>query len=132
MIKRRLVNKGSAISQLLRLFKIAFCCLLLAVYWGCGTTSEYKKSTATQPLEIPPDLIGSTQFDEQMVIADDGATRFSDYRGQAIEQTQKEKGKEKGNVLPQLERVQIKHDGNIRWLVLQGEPDIFWSKIKQF
>ena len=115
-------------SQLLRLFKIAFCGLLMTVYWGCGTTSEYKKSTATQPLEIPPDLIGSTQFDEQMVIADGNneATNFSDYRGQTIKQTQK------GKVLPQLERVQIKHDGNTRWLVLQGEPDIFWLKVKQF
>ncbi len=116
-------------SRFLRLFKIAFCCLLMTVYWGCGTTSEYKKSTATQPLEIPPDLIGSTQFDEQMAIADGNeATRFSDYSGQTIKQAQKEKG----NVLPQSERIQIKHDGNTRWLVLQGEPDIFWSKIKQF
>lgn len=117
-------------SQLLRLLKIAFCCLLMTVYWGCSTTSDYKKSTATQPLEVPPDLIGSTQFDEQMAVPDGNeVTNFSDYHGQTIQQPL---SKKKENILPQSERVQIKHDGNTRWLMLQGEPEMFWSKIKQF
>jgi len=55
------------------------CCLLVGVMGGCSTINkalpdyrdDYKKSKTAAPLEVPPDLIGSTDIDQQMVELDD-------------------------------------------------------------
>jgi len=115
--------------------------LLLSVMVGCGTVdkvlpdyrSDYKKSTTAPPLEIPPDLVGSTEVDEQMAVPDappGKTTTFSDYNRERTNGRVQQPGGV--NVLPVSQRAQIKRDGNTRWLVLRGEPDTLWPSIKQF
>ena len=115
-------------------------CLFISVMGGCSTIDsvlpdyrvDYKKSTVEQPLEVPPDLIGSTNIDEQLIIpggADDTTATFSDYNdGRTTARTQLREI----NVLPTSKQAQVKRDGNVRWLVLQDEPSTLWPKIKQF
>ena len=122
-----------------RLLKMVVGCLFISVE-GCSTIdntlpdyrADYKKSTTVQPIEIPPDLIGSTHIEEQMVVPQsDGTTTFSDYNSERTTARAQQPTSEV-NVLPVAEKVQIKRDGNIRWLVLQGEPDTLWPQVKQF
>jgi len=55
------------------------CCLLVAVIGGCSTVNkvlpdyrdDYKKSKTAPLLEVPPDLIGSTDIDQEKVGLDD-------------------------------------------------------------
>ncbi len=55
------------------------CCLLVAVMGGCSTVNkvlpdyrdDYKKSKTAAPLDVPPDLIGSTDIDQEKVGLDD-------------------------------------------------------------
>jgi outer membrane protein assembly factor BamC len=120
-----------------RLSKMIGWCLLISVMGGCSTlpdhSTDYKKSTTVPPLEIPPDLIGSTHVEEQLVVPESPSqetTTFSDYNfDQAGEkqQVQRDVG-----ILPHSEQVQIKRDGSTRWLVLQENPDILWTKVKRF
>lgn len=123
------------------LFRIALGGLFISIMGGCSTVNntspdygaDYKKSTTEQPLEIPPDLIGSTHIEEQMVVPppSDGTTTFSDYNsGQTTTRTRQPTSGI--NVLPVASKVQIKRDGNIRWLVLPGEPNNLWPQVKQF
>ncbi|EDN67418.1 lipoprotein [Beggiatoa sp. PS] len=120
---------------MLRLLKMALWALLITVMIGCSTTADnradYKKSTTVPSLELPPDLIGSTRIEEQMVVPDvDQTTTFSDYNQVgAIEKIQQPSGI---NVLPNYEKIQVKRRGKNRWLLIQEEPNILWSKIKQF
>jgi len=119
------------------LLKTAFWCLLLSGMVGCGSAdkrADYKKSTTAPSLEIPPDLIGSSKMDEQMVVPDavaDETTTFSEYNR---EQTNGPSAQPSGGeyVLPISKKLQIKRDGNIRWLVLQADPNTVWPKVKQF
>ncbi len=119
------------------LLKTTFWCLLLSVMVGCGSAdkrADYKRSTTAKSLEIPPDLIGSSKMDEQMVVPDavaDETTTFSEYNR---EHSENEPVQPSGGeyVLPISKKVQIKRDGNIRWLVLQGDRNTVWSKVKQF
>lgn len=122
------------------LLRIVVGCLFISVMGGCSTIdntspdyrTDNKKSTTAQPLEIPPDLISSTHIEEQMVVPQgDGTTTFSDYNsGRTIARAQQPTSGI--NVLPVAEKVQIKRDGNTRWLVLQGEPNTLWPQVKQF
>ncbi len=98
---------------------------------GCSTSgriADYKKSTTVPPLEVPPDLIGSTHIAEEKVIPENKTTTFSNYSSERSTGQSLEKVK----VLPLSKKVQIKRDGNIRWLELQGEPATYWAKIKRF
>lgn len=119
--------------------------LLVSVMMGCSTIDkslpdhqvDYKKSTTVPPLEIPPDLIHSTHLDEQMIVPDDitsnTTTSFSDYNNESAAQNgSSPSGNRQEAILPRLETVQIKRDGNTRWLVLSGEPETLWPKVKQF
>ncbi|RKZ39435.1 MAG: hypothetical protein DRQ49_04710 [Gammaproteobacteria bacterium] len=131
----RPAKKNVSEQAMLHLLKTTLSCLLIIVIGGCGTTSssqaEYKKSTTVPPLEVPPDLIGSTSIDEHKVMPDvSESTTFSNYSRTRSHGLSSQSSKVK--VLPLSETVQIKHDGNIRWLLLQTEPAIFWPKVKQF
>ncbi|MEN8215757.1 MAG: outer membrane protein assembly factor BamC [Pseudomonadota bacterium] len=61
------------------LLKTVGWCLLVSVMGGCSTINkalpdhrnDYKKSKIAPPLEIPPDLIGSTHIEAQMLVPTD-------------------------------------------------------------
>jgi outer membrane protein assembly factor BamC len=120
---------------MLRLLIITLWALLITVMMGCSTTAEnradYKKSTTVPPLELPPDLIGSTRIEEQMVVPDVAqTTTFSDYN-QAGNREKIQRPSEI-NVLPNYEKIQVKRRGKNRWLIVEESPNVLWSKVKQF
>ena len=57
---------------MLRLLKTITGCVLVSAMGACSLLpdhrTDYKNSTTEPPLEIPPDLIGSTKIEEKMVL----------------------------------------------------------------
>ena len=93
---------------------------------------DYRQSTVSQPLEIPPDLTASTIDDTLMVpeINPSGSASLSAYS--------KERGgpqpqaKQAEAVLPPQPGITVQQDGNQRWLVINAPADQVWPKVREF
>ena len=105
---------------------------------GCGSTpkpsevfrdseADYKSSRTMPPLEVPPDLTTSS-MDEAMVVPDTeaptGETVFSNYAGQ--------RSARGAAILPVPDDIRVERDGDKRWLVAPGEPDLYWDRVREF
>ena len=93
-------------------------------------TLEYKKQReAADNLEIPPDLTGG-DFDDAMDVPDvGGSMTYSEYVG--------ERGKRReiaasGVVLPDVKNVELRRDGDNRWLEITGSPQQVWPRVVSF
>ena len=92
---------------------------------------EYKSARqADNALEIPPDLSRDQIAYGGIAFGSAGAsvTTFSQYQagraGTGIAAGQ--------NVLPESPQVEIKRDGDKRWLVVQATPDAVWNKVLDY
>ncbi len=95
---------------------------------------EYKKSRAAgENLEVPPDLTREG-IDNALVVPDvgtpSGSATYSNYArerkgGQARTTTS-------GGVLPRIEGVDLRRDGDKRWLVIQSPPQAVWPRLISF
>jgi len=96
---------------------------------------DYKKEKqAEQDLEIPPDLTTSSIDDTRMVpdITPSGTATYSDYVGERQLTAPTSGTTGSGEVLPQIENISVKRDGDIRWLVVRATVDDVWYKIISF
>jgi outer membrane protein assembly factor BamC len=122
------------------LWKVVSCCLLFMTIVGCSTTDktvpesqvDYKKSQTVPALEIPPDLTTASINDELVIPEgdDNQNTTLSTYDNQPT--TGQGSSAIQAKVLPLAKKVQIQHDGKIRWLLIQEDASVIWPKIKQF
>jgi outer membrane protein assembly factor BamC len=93
---------------------------------------DYRQSTLSQPLEIPPDLTSST-IDDTLVVPElnpAGSASLSTYaseRGGPQAQVKKAEA-----VLPQQPGITLEQDGNQRWLAIAAPPDQVWPKVREF
>jgi outer membrane protein assembly factor BamC len=129
-----------------KLTKLLFPGLALVVLVGCESLSskveevlpdrkvEYKKSRQSErDLEIPPDLT-SGSIDDNFSIPGSAGSRgsatYSDFmnRGPRPGTT----GATQGRVLPKIEDIEVRRDGDQRWLVVQAGADDVWPKVMAF
>lgn len=128
-----------------RLIRSGMLMMLLATLCACNALSakldevtsgsnndkaEYKKSRSLPPLEVPPDLTSST-IDDALVVPDidpDGTATFSAYS----EERQDPQAKPTETVLKQQENITVERDGDKRWLLMQGQPEQIYPKIREF
>ena len=118
--------------------------LLLAVALlatGCGSMPgvddvlpdrkvEYKKSREVdRNLEIPPDLSKSTINDELVIPGSRSTASMSTFENQ---DRQAGGRVTRTSVLPQMDNIQVKRDGNQRWLFIQSDPEEVWYKVVEF
>jgi outer membrane protein assembly factor BamC len=113
--------------------------MLVSLALGACSTSnvlpdkkvEYKRAKqADSSLEIPPDLTRDGLADGGVTFGSSGVvTTYSEYQS----------GKQAGaggsygrNVLPENAQVEIRRDGDKRWLVVTGSPDAVWDKVLDF
>lgn len=93
---------------------------------------EYKKSReAGRDLELPPDLTAMT-IETGGYLPDAGTapvTTFSEYAGARSGQST---AAQSTGVLPQNPDVELKREGQQRWLVIDGEPDAVWGTVVEF
>jgi outer membrane protein assembly factor BamC len=127
------------------LFRPLVALLLLAGLAGCGMMPstdkilpdkkvEYKKSKeATRDLEIPPDMTRSSINDE-LVIPDARTPTESTLSGFETRQKVATRGRRGGieGVLPEFKDIELKRDGQERWLVIKAEPEDVWYKVADF
>ena len=94
---------------------------------------EYKKSReAGTDLELPPDLSAmSIATGEHLPDAGTSPiTTYSEYSDARGPQTVA--GSSGRTVLPENPTVELKRDGQQRWLVIDGEPDAVWDSVIGF
>lgn len=92
---------------------------------------EYKQaSTAGSNLEIPPDLTKSS-INDALVIPDSpmsGSTTLS-----GVMERERVQGRvATQSVMPTISNIEVRRDGDQRWLVIQNSPDEVWYKVIEF
>jgi outer membrane protein assembly factor BamC len=103
---------------------------LCAMLAGCSSISErnridYKSAGKVAPLEVPPDLAAPGSDDRFTVPGSSTATYSNFSTGQRA------KG-EVPQLLPQPEGMRMQRAGAERWLVVQGEPEDLWERLREF
>lgn len=90
----------------------------------------YKKQReASENLEVPPDLAGSS-FDDALDIPDGGApATFSEYSGG---RAQRQQVASSGTVLPAVPNVELRRTDKGRWLEVQAPAQQVWPKVVAF
>lgn len=97
---------------------------------GCGIAPgrgkvDYTKSKTINNLEVPPEL------------SSEAINKAPDSQGNAGE-TYSESSAEKpqqpssASVLPTSPDVRVERDGSEQWLVVKGDPDQIWPKVREF
>ena len=125
-----------------QLHRVVAFVLSASVVWlaGCSAVSEnlpdrrvdYKKGRVEgNPLELPP-TESSSQFDPQLVVpsADGtGTARYSEFAsgGGPVLATGRY-----SNVLPAIEAVRLRKDGQLRWLEVDGSIERVWDRTREF
>jgi outer membrane protein assembly factor BamC len=89
-----------------------------------GRRIDYKKSRSTEALEVPPDLSSST-ISEAPEMLDKAGTSFTEF-------TETTPAIGVSRVLPSQENMRVERDGDQQWLVLQGEPQQLWPRVRDF
>jgi outer membrane protein assembly factor BamC len=111
------------------IYRIALASLLALAVAGCSTIREgrqidYKSSKTLPPLEVPPDLQNVTSTDRG-VPAPSAGTGISTVREQARPDAT-------AAVLPVFADMRLMRDHNARWLVVKGDPETLWLKVREF
>jgi outer membrane protein assembly factor BamC len=91
---------------------------------------DYRQSTLTQPLEVPPDLTSSTIDDTLLVPEIDpvGSASLSAYDRERGAGTQIRTAA----VLPAQPGITLGQDGDRRWLVVAAPPEQVWPRVREF
>ncbi|MHB8742419.1 MAG: outer membrane protein assembly factor BamC [Sulfuricaulis sp.] len=115
-------------------FATLLLCLLAAVTVGaCQTIAEkrqidYKATHTLPPLDIPPDLATP----EGLKGATEPVPGTATYSGFVSEKNAQSQAPVSENVLPDFDNIQMKRDGQMRWLVVKMPADQVWPKIREF
>ncbi|HEX6265682.1 MAG TPA: outer membrane protein assembly factor BamC [Burkholderiales bacterium] len=103
---------------------------------GCSSVSgmfdskiDYKGSGQLPPLEVPPDLTAPAR-DSRYVMPESRSATLSGYQQERKEQGRTAAGT--AAVLPQVDRVRVEREGNVRWLVVQEPPEKVWTMVREF
>jgi outer membrane protein assembly factor BamC len=128
--------------------KLVFSSFILVILMGCESISskmedvlpdrkvEYKKSKqAERDLEIPPDLTSSSIRDDFAIpgsAGSGGSATYSDFLNRGQRPGTGTAGSMPGSVLPQIDDIEVRRDGDQRWLVIRAQADDVWPKVISF
>ncbi|MBL8260580.1 MAG: outer membrane protein assembly factor BamC [Candidatus Competibacteraceae bacterium] len=115
----------------------------LAALAGCSTKfdtllpdrrPDYRKSTLSQPLEVPPDLTAST-IDDTLVVPElnpAGSASLSAYASERGGTARQPQARAAEAVLPAQTGIRLEQAGNQRWLVISAPADQVWPRVREF
>jgi len=127
------MNESRFLTRHTGLMAISLSALLFS---GCSTWDElmgkeesvdYKSTVKGDPLSVPPDLTqvsANTRYR-----APEGVTTFSQY---AEEQQRASQLTDADRVLPQAEGIEVKRDGDLRWLVVNRPAEDIYPDVIEF
>lgn len=93
---------------------------------------DYKSAQRVDPLSIPPDLTQAAA-DPRYRAPASGSTTLSEF--QSLNQNASASGQgalTQVAVLPTYSGIEVKRDGNLRWLVVDQPPEVLFPKIEEF
>ncbi len=103
---------------------------------SCGSITDtwlpdkkiaYKKEKqASRYLEVPPDLTNQS-FSDELLVPD-----INQETSAAKQQHQRHNGLKKGQVLPQIQNIELMKEGDKRWLVIHSDADTVWQAVIDF
>ncbi|HCN72659.1 MAG TPA: hypothetical protein DIS96_13495, partial [Pusillimonas sp.] len=102
-------------------------CSQLNQYMGSEDAVDYKSSVAGDPLSIPPDLTQANR--DARYRAPEGTATFSQY---AESQQQQAASGGRDTVLPTVDDVEIRRDGDLRWLVVDRPAQQVYPNVVDF
>ncbi|NOX09556.1 MAG: outer membrane protein assembly factor BamC [Gammaproteobacteria bacterium] len=119
--------------QLNRLFSHVFTYVLLVVLAGCSTLdkimpqekADYRKSTTLPQLEVPPGMSSPTLAGGQALPV--STTSYSEYI-----QDKESKVSTSSQVLPAVDGIVVRGEGDKRWLLVNIQLDDLWDKVRSF
>ena len=122
------------------LIRLAAIIGLLALLSACSSTSSGEKSgyqqqvQAEENLEIPPDLTSSSIQDAMKVPdkASESSATYSDYAYDRQGQGEGRKRVVTAGVLPVIDGIQVRRDGNQRWLEIDAPAEEVWYQVLEF
>jgi outer membrane protein assembly factor BamC len=115
--------------------RIAFGVALALTLAGCSTSNgvgdgpRYQASRQIDTLEVPPDLIGPAM---------ERAYRIPDAPGERVSARELERSAAPrsatgpSTILPESPQVQLRRDGQTRWLEVAAEPEALWPQLRDF
>jgi outer membrane protein assembly factor BamC len=102
---------------------------------GCSALDskkiDYKGSTKTKPLEVPPDL-ASPSANPGFKVPEGSGTAATATASQLQQQATKPVGSEASTVLPTSAKARFERGGSQRWLVVSDTPERLWPVVKDF
>lgn len=124
---------GGRVNQILKITSVVGLALTMA---GCQSLKDtlsgdnaidYKSTVRTDPLSIPPDLTQAAA-DPRYRAPSTGVTSLSQYQSQQANAD----AEVRQNVLPEYPGIEVKRDGDLRWLVVDASPDTLFPKVQEF
>ncbi len=102
-------------------------CSTMNQFMGREEAVDYKSTVAGDPLSIPPDLTQANR--DAHYRAPEGSATFSQYA--QSQQAQQNMGAA-DRILPQAQGIEVKRDGDLRWLVVDKPAEEVYPKIIDF
>ncbi len=103
-------------------------CSTLDELTGGGDSVDYKSTVRGDPLNIPPDLTKANANTHYR--APEGTTSYSDFaRARDAQSAERASG---SGVLPEYDGIQVKRDGQLRWLVVDQPADKVFPAVVEF
>ncbi len=115
--------------------RIVFVFVSVALLGACGSVSllpegktDYQQARSTPSLELPPDLtLSDAESQADASAAASGSARYSDYStGTGVESSAPRA------VLPEQPGLELKREGQTRWLAIEAAPDAVWNRMRDF
>lgn len=112
---------------------------LLSLLISCSATEEiyddltspdYVSSSKARRLEVPPDLSELEQSESYSVPGE--AKSYKEFLEREKGLTTEINSKKNKKLISNPEGINIVKSGNLRWLVVQKNPDIIWPYVKEF
>ena len=103
-------------------------CSALDEFTGKQESVNYKSTVSGDPLSIPPDLTQANR-DARFQAPARGAMSYSQY---AEAQSENSTATQGSNVLPSADGIQVKRDGELRWLVVDQPAEVIYPRVIEF
>ena len=106
---------------------------------GCSTTEEffdditapdYVNSSKAKRLEVPPDLSEIEASSEYSVPGK--AKSYKDYLDKEQQLIGENNNPDRKKIIENPDGMRIIKSGNLRWLVIEKDPDLIWPHVKDF
>ncbi|GGE60194.1 outer membrane protein assembly factor BamC [Paenalcaligenes hominis] len=103
-------------------------CSALDEFTGKQESVDYKSTVSGDPLSIPPDLTQANR-DARFQAPARGAMSYSEY---AESQAESNTVTQNSRVLPSADGIQVKRDGELRWLTVDQPAEVIYPRVIEF